>query len=152
MTLGPGVQSATLSLGYSIDSGGARCDWCRADYYRPTRETCDPQSAAYRILRCPRCGQPDRTCNEIAGRPFRMTWDHRSPWFTIWADEGEFPRMPASRCELAQRLIARSEAINVIEPEDLVELLMRATCIPRTILFGEAPSGFGSQMAPAGDQ
>lgn len=128
-------------------TGRGVCDWCRADCYRATRETSDKQSAAYGILRCPRCGQPDRTCNEIAGRSFRMTWDRRSDW--TWCQEGEsYPRMPATRNELALRRMLASERFDYLmaHQAEVLGAIAKATGMPKAVLFGTGPAGFA--MAP----
>lgn len=75
------------------------CRWCQADYHVDGR--------------CQRCGQPESPCNEVAGRPFRMTWDRRSDWGYGWtADEtDDFPRMPSTRNVVALRQMAYFDGV-----------------------------------------
>lgn len=100
------------------------CLWCVADY---------PDAG-----RCPRCGQPERTCNEIAGRAFRRSWDPRLTYDL----EVKPPRMPATRC---LPVLVGSPPWQDMSVTKIAELLKRqlmhlcaATCVPRRILLGEA--------------
>lgn len=131
------------------------CRWCEADFYRDGR--------------CWRCGQPERTCNEVAGRSFRMTWDDRSD-YSLWGDaeDDAWPRSPAFRVETATRRLrwhAVAVGFTIPELDQIIERarqdFVRAMAIPRDILFGQQPSSFagvdryylslGYSLAPPAD-
>jgi hypothetical protein len=87
--------------------------------------------------------QSQETCNEVAGRSFRMTWDRRSPWGYGWSvDElEEFPRMPTTRNVVALRQMvafgraawfAANTNVNV---ETMAGVLSRATGLPPEVAF-----------------
>lgn len=122
-------------------TGDNVCEWCRADYYRRT-----PGSTlrdGRQVLRCPRCNQPDHTCNEIAGRPFRMTW-HRS---MRSVGEAVHPRMPVVRCTFAierMYIYTRVEAARQCMRR-LHAQLFEATGVPASILFKTRPGGFAAE-------
>lgn len=119
--------------------GNDVCRWCEADLYRDGR--------------CWRCGQPERTCNEVAGRSFRMTWDDRSEHCWLWGiTEGDdWPRSPSFRVETACRRI-REAGFTMPSLADIVEMqrryLVDAVMYPKDVLFGKTPenaqwSGWG---------
>lgn len=111
------------------------CRWCHSDYYDHTG-------------RCARCNQPLVTCNEVAGRTFRMTWDDRIDYN---AETDEWPRMPPHRAEPVVDVMRRIRFEHMTSEEivrflvEQVAFLSRATGVPRDVLFG-TPTFFHRPM------